>query len=66
MSSAPSRGLTAVGQSASGGPRPNNTDNSSAQAQPPNVNAAYRRLAAAIIGLDVHTLAVDLRRNRAA
>jgi hypothetical protein len=64
MSTAPSRGLTIIGRSDTGLPRTFGVDQSGAPAHEPTINAAYRRLAATIVGVDVPTLAGALRRAR--
>jgi hypothetical protein len=63
MPTAPApRGLAVSGRSATGQPRTFRLEPSSQPAA--SQNAAYRRLAAVLLGLDVPTLALELRTAR--
>jgi hypothetical protein len=63
MPTAPApRRLAVIGRSAAGQPRTFRLEPVSQQAA--NQNAAYRRLAAVMLGLDVPTLALELRTAR--
>jgi hypothetical protein len=61
MSTATIHGLTVIGRSSTGQPRTFRV-----QRPPDNAsrNGAYRRLVAAILGVDVPTLATELRAQR--
>lgn len=56
--------LAIVGRSSMGLPRTYRLDRSTTNSAHPARNASYRRLAAAILGLDVSTLAAELRSAR--
>jgi hypothetical protein len=61
MSTAPLRSLEVIGRSTTGQPR---TFRVETIADRGSRNAAYRRLAAAVVGVDVASLALELRTKR--
>jgi hypothetical protein len=63
MNTAPARTLAIIGRSSTGQARTLRVDSSDTARHP---NAAYRRLAAVILGLDVVSLSTELRGRRLA